>query len=175
MTDSGTRDEARGHHRSRNTELRAQVDDMLGVLQAQTEALAEAQGAVAGLTATAESPDGSVRVTVDAAGAVRSVSIAPDAFGRTTPERLAASVTAASVVAAADARERVAQLLAPVAAAAASLPDLSDIVDGAPSLRNLVPTVATEFAPSGSTVPDAGADDDLYDWRAPILREAHRG
>ncbi|WP_137725208.1 YbaB/EbfC family nucleoid-associated protein [Prescottella subtropica] len=168
MTDSGIRDESRDRHRGRNADLRAQVDDMLGALQTQTEALAAAQGTVAGLTATAESPDGLVRVTVDAAGAVRSVSIAPAAFGRTTTERLAASVTAAAVAATADVRAQVAELLAPVTAAAASMPDLSDIVSGAPSLRNLVPTVATEFTP-------ADIVDDLHDWRAPILREAHRG
>ena len=175
MTDDGTREEARRQLRHSNSALRAQVDAMLEGLQAQTEALAAAQGAVATATAEAESPDGLVRVTVDAAGAVLSVRVEPSAFTRTTPDRLAESVTAAARAAAADVRERVAEALAPVTAFAAGLPDLPDLVPGAPTMRNLVPTVATEF--TSATTPSCVADpdaDDLHDWRAPIMRESHR-
>ena len=176
MTDNDIRDERRHGLRSSNSALRAQVDGMLDALAAQTEAIAAAQGAVANTSAEAASPDGLVRVTVDAGGAVMSVSIDPGAFTRTTPDRLARSVGDAARAATADVRARVAELLAPVTAAAAGLPDLPDLVAGAPSIRNLVPSVATEFAgPTGPAIDSAADADDLHDWRAPILREAHRG
>lgn len=174
MTDSGTREEMRRQLRHSNSALQAQVDSLLDGLRTQTEALAAAQGAVASASAQAESPDGLVRVTVDAAGAVVAVDVEPSAFARTTPARLAESVTAAARAATEDVRSRVAEIMAPVTALAADMPDLSDFVPGAPSLRNLVPTVATEFTPETPSRPDP-EDDDVHDWRAPILREAHRG
>ncbi|WFR73728.1 YbaB/EbfC family nucleoid-associated protein [Prescottella defluvii] len=175
MTDNDIREEARRQLRHSNAALRAQVDAMLEGFQAQTEALAAAQGAVASVTAEAESPDGLVRVTVDAAGAVVSARVEPTAFTRTSPDRLAESFTAAARAAAADVRARVAELMAPVAALTAELPDLPALVPGSPSIRNLVPTVATRFAPAAtpSEASDAPSDD-LHDWRAPIMREAHR-
>ncbi|QCQ92358.1 YbaB/EbfC family nucleoid-associated protein [Rhodococcus sp. SGAir0479] len=172
MTDTGTREDARRQLRRGNATLQAQVDTLLDGLRTQTEALAAAQGAVAGTTAQAESADGLVRVTVDAAGAVTSVEVDASAFGRTTPARLAEAFTAAARTATAEVRARVAEILAPVTALSADLPDLPDFVPGAPSLRNLVPTEATEFTPPDRQDPDT---DDLHDWRAPILREAHRG
>lgn len=176
MTDNDIREGARPRAGRDNTALRAQVDVMLEGLQAQTEAFAAAQGAVADTTAQAQSPDGLVRVTVDAAGAVRSVVVAPTAFTRTTPERLAESFTAAAHAATAEARARVAELVEPVTAFAASLPDLADLVPGAPSMRGLFPTVATEFTAPTSMSAEADADaDERYDWRAPIMTEAHRG
>lgn len=174
MTDTGTREETRRQLRHSNSALQAQVDTLLDGLRAQTEALAAAQGALAETTAQAASPDGLVRVTVDAAGAVTTVDVDASAFGRTTPARLAESFAAAACAATAQARARAAEILAPVTALAADLPDLPDIVPGAPSLRNLVPTEATEFTPAPANRPDPDADE-LHDWRAPILREAHRG
>ncbi|RVW01197.1 YbaB/EbfC family nucleoid-associated protein [Rhodococcus xishaensis] len=176
MVDNRLRDEVRQGLRNSNSALRAQVDEMLGALQTQTEALASAKEAVSRTTAEAESPDGLARVTVDAAGAVLSVWIDPAAFARTTPDRLAASVDAAARAATTDVRARVRDLMAPVTAWGADKVDLPDLTPGAPSVRNLVPTVATEFDPAASrqTVPDSDRDD-VHDWRAPIMREAHGG
>ncbi|RVW10122.1 YbaB/EbfC family DNA-binding protein [Prescottella agglutinans] len=175
MTDNGIREEARRQLRHSNSALRAQVDTMLEGLQAQTEALAAAQGAVARTTAEAESPDGLVRVTVDAAGAVLAARVEPTAFTRTTPDRLAESFSAAARAATADVRAQVADLMAPVAALTASIPDLPDLVPGAPAMRHLVPTVATEFTSSTTSSQVSDPDgDDMHDWRAPIMREAHR-
>ncbi len=174
MTDNGIREEARRQLRHSNSALRAQVDAMLEGFQAQSAALAAAQGAVAHTTAEAESPDGLVRVTVDAAGAVVSVRVGPAAFTRTTPDRLGESFSAAARAATADVRARVAELMAPVTALAAGIPDLPDLVPGSPSIRHLMPTVATHFTPA-PTSPEVSDSDDLHDWRAPIMREAHRG
>ncbi|WP_231569567.1 YbaB/EbfC family nucleoid-associated protein [Prescottella defluvii] len=164
--------------------LQGQVDALLEGLDRQTEALAAAQGALAQTTAQVQSPDGLVRVTVDSSGSVVAVDLDPSTFTRTTPARLAEVVAATARAATAEVRARIAELMAPVTGAAAGLPDLSDLVAGAPSLRNLLPTVATEFAAATTAATAATAaadpavpvpDDDLHDWRAPILREAHRG
>lgn len=169
------RQESRERMRESNTALRDRVDTMLERLHEQTAALAAAQGAVASLNAEGESPDGLVRVTVDASGTVVSTRLDPAAFSRSTPERLAESFATAARAASHEARSRATELMAPVAAMAADFPDLTDLVVGAPSIRNLVPTVATEFAPGGARSSDVDEPDDLHDWRAPILREAHRG
>ncbi|QKT12967.1 YbaB/EbfC family nucleoid-associated protein [Rhodococcus sp. W8901] len=179
MTDNGIRADARGtareQSRGRNAALQEQVDALLAGLHEQTEALAAAQGAVANTTAQAESPDGLVRVTVDSSGAVVAVDFDPSTFTRTTPARLADVLADTARTAVAEVRARIAELMAPVAALTADFPDLPDLVAGAPSIRNLVPTVATEFA-AGTEHPSIPAqDDDLHDWREPIMREAHRG
>lgn len=168
------RQESRQRLREGNTVLRDRVDTMLERLHEQTAALAAAQGAAANLTAEGASADGLVRVTVDASGTVVSTRLDPAAFSRSTPERLADSFSAAAQAASHEVRTRATELLAPVTAMAAEFPDLTDLVPGAPSIRNLVPTVATGFA--AAMPPDAAdADaDDRHDWRAPILREAHR-
>ncbi|MFC9516116.1 YbaB/EbfC family nucleoid-associated protein [Nocardiaceae bacterium NPDC056970] len=177
MSDNGAseRRESRQRLRESNTVLRERVDTMLERLHEQTAALAAAQGAVASLTAEGTSPDGLVRVTVDASGTVVSSRLDPAAFSRSTPERLAESFSAAAQLASHEVRSRTTELMAPVAAMAADLPDLTDLVPGAPSIRNLVPTVATEFVAEAPQADDATDSDDLHDWRAPILREAHRG
>ncbi|WP_420880988.1 YbaB/EbfC family nucleoid-associated protein [Rhodococcus sp. (in: high G+C Gram-positive bacteria)] len=177
MSENGAseRQESRKRMRESNTALRDRVDTMLERLHEQTAALAAAQGAVASLNAEGESPDGLVRVTVDASGTVVSTRLDPAAFSRSTPERLAESFAAAARVASHEVHSRTTELMAPVAAMAADFPDLTDLVPGVPSIRNLVPTVATEFAPGGARSSDVDESDDLHDWRAPILREAHRG
>lgn len=169
------RRESRQRLRESNTDLRERVDTMLERLHDQTAALAAAQGAVANLTAEGTSPDGLVRVTVDASGTVVSSRLDAAAFSRSTPERLAESFSTAAQVASNEVRSRTTELMAPVAAMAADFPDLTDLVPGAPSIRNLVPTVATEFVPGDAHSGDTADADDLHDWRAPILREAHRG
>lgn len=180
MSDSGVseRRESRQRLRESNSALHVRVDTMLERLHEQTAALAAAQGAVASLTAEGESPDGLVRVTVDASGTVVSTRLDPAAFSRSTPERLAEAFGVAAQVASREVRARAAELMAPVSELADEFPDLTDLVPGAPSIRNLVPTVASEFATDTARDfapdPDA-ASDDLHGWRAPILREAHRG
>ncbi|NKS97164.1 hypothetical protein GS498_07345 [Rhodococcus hoagii] len=166
------RQESRQRLREGNTVLRDRVDTMLERLHEQTAALAAAQGAAANLTAEGASADGLVRVTVDASGTVVSTRLDPAAFSRSTPERLADSFSAAAQAASHEVRTRATELMTPVAAMAAEFPDLTDLVPGAPSIRNLVPTVATGFA--AATPQDAADADDRHDWRAPILREAHR-
>lgn len=138
-----------GERRSRNEALREQIDDMLGDLHRRTDRLARALAAVAALRAEAVAPDGSVRVLVDASGSVVEIDIAPEAFAKTTPLRLGEALTAAAREAAETARTLAADLMAPVSESAVAVPDLPDLIPGAPSLRNLLPVV------DGSDAPDA--------------------
>lgn len=82
-------------------------DRMATVRQAQQQALAA--------TGEASSQDGSVRASVDSTGVVTALTIAPSAFERTTPERLAQTVVATIQRAAAQSRGQASAALVPAA------------------------------------------------------------
>ncbi|MFD4268265.1 YbaB/EbfC family nucleoid-associated protein [Rhodococcus sp. NPDC058481] len=146
MKDPGAREELR----ARNEALRVQIDDMLDDLHRRSDLLSRAQSEVAALRVETRTPDGLARVSVDSAGAIVEVDIAPEAFARTTPSRLGEAIAAAARDAAATARLRVQELMAPVSRTDFDLPDLPDLIPGAPSLRDLVPVVlAPESRPDG--------------------------
>jgi DNA-binding protein YbaB len=131
---SGPRDR-RAQLEARNAAMRRQVGSLLDGPGRRAGALRTAQAQVAGVTGRAGSPDGLVTATVDAAGVVTDVRLAPSAFTRSTPDQLARSVVAATRQAAADARRQVETALAPVRA---GLPDLPEVFPGAPSLKDLL-------------------------------------
>ncbi|MEU6828022.1 YbaB/EbfC family nucleoid-associated protein [Nocardia beijingensis] len=120
--------------RSANSGIRNQVDHILDALAEQRPHLAEVRDKLAAVRCTAESADKLVAVTVDAAGVVVDVRFAPTAL-RSTPEQLGRSVTEASRQAARLARDQHAAIIAPMVAEAGAIPDLPDLVPGAPSLR----------------------------------------
>ncbi|MGW4090441.1 YbaB/EbfC family nucleoid-associated protein [Nocardia sp. NPDC004750] len=120
--------------RSANSGIRNQVDHILDALAEQRTHLSEVRDQLAALRCTAASADKSVEVTVDAAGILVDVRFAPTAL-RSTPEQLGRSVTEAGKQAARLAREQHAAIIAPIVAEAGSIPDLPDLVPGAPSLR----------------------------------------
>ena len=95
-------------------ELRQQADGALAGLRAQMAAVKEAQQQALSSTGEATSRDGSVQVAVDATGVVTSLKFAPTAFDRTTPDKLAQTVVATIQAAAAKARAKVSETLAPV-------------------------------------------------------------
>ncbi|MGK8523304.1 YbaB/EbfC family nucleoid-associated protein [Nocardia asteroides] len=116
--------------------IRNQVDHILDALAEQRTRLSEVRDKLSRLRCTAESADKLVEVTVDAAGALVDVR-----FGRTalqsTPEQLGRSVTEAGREAARMARDQHAAIMAPLIADAEALPDLPDLVPGAPSVREV--------------------------------------
>ncbi|MBF6073498.1 YbaB/EbfC family nucleoid-associated protein [Nocardia beijingensis] len=120
--------------RSANSGIRNQVDHILDALAQQRPHLAEVRDKLAAVRCTAESADELVAVTVDAAGVLLDVRFAPTAL-RSTPEQLGRSVTEAGRQAARLARDRHAAIIAPMVAEADGIPDLPDLVPGAPSLR----------------------------------------
>ncbi|MFD4181586.1 hypothetical protein [Rhodococcus sp. NPDC058514] len=146
MKDPGAREELR----ARNEALRVQIDDMLDDLHRRSDLLSRAQSEVAALRVETRTPDGLARVSVDSAGAIVEVDIAPEAFARTTPSPHGAAGAAAAPRSPARPRLRVQELMAPVSRTDFDLPDLPDLIPGAPSLRDLVPVVlAPESRPDG--------------------------
>ncbi|MFC0429493.1 YbaB/EbfC family nucleoid-associated protein [Kutzneria buriramensis] len=102
-------------------ELRQQADGALAGLRAQMAAVKQAQQQALSSTGEATSRDGSVQVAVDATGVVTSLKFAPTAFDRTTPDKLAQTVVATIQAAAAKARAKVSETLAPVRAQSANV------------------------------------------------------
>lgn len=138
--------------RARNDAMRDQVNGMLADLQRRTATLKEAQQRAAGVSGTATSRDGAVTVSVNAAGVVTDVRLAPNTFDRTTPEKLARTITELARGAAGDARAQTESIFAPLQE---GVPDLPDILPGAPSLQDLRPPPVQETSRSRR-----GPDDD---------------
>ncbi|WP_433631490.1 YbaB/EbfC family nucleoid-associated protein [Nocardia sp. CA-120079] len=120
--------------RSANFGIRNQVENILDALAEQRADQAEAQRKLDTARSCATSADGLVEVTVDRSGVLIDVRFTADA-AHSTAEQLGRSVTEAGREAARRVREQTIQMLAPVAAAVHAMPDLPDLVFGAPSLR----------------------------------------
>ncbi len=89
--------------------LRAEIDRKQADLEV-------AERRLAAVTTTARSADGLAEVTVSAGGAVTSVRLAPETFGRCTPENLGKSVTQAAQQATREVRRSAQAAVAPIAA-----------------------------------------------------------
>lgn len=120
-----------------NGALRDQVDSLLEIFEQQRSELAEVQGRLAEMTGEAWSSDSLVRVTANVAGVPTHVHLAPEAFKRSTPEKLARSMTEAAQAAARAASARSQQAFASITDVAGEIPDLPDLVPGAPSIKEL--------------------------------------
>ncbi|MFR9773760.1 YbaB/EbfC family nucleoid-associated protein [Nocardia sp. SC052] len=120
--------------RSANYGMRNQIDHMLDALTELQARIPEAQDRLAAARATGSSADGLVEVTVDSTGKLTDVGFKPEAL-RGTPERLSESVREATRHAVARAQEQTQEIMAPIVSAAGNIPDLPDLVPGAPSLR----------------------------------------
>ncbi|WP_330257101.1 YbaB/EbfC family nucleoid-associated protein [Nocardia sp. NBC_00565] len=122
--------------RSANYGMRNQVDHIMDALAEQRTQIAAVQEQLTTVRATATSSDGLVEVTVDSGGVLTEVKFGPKAL-QAKPEDLGRSVTEAGQAAARLAQQRNAEIIAPIAAATDAMPDLPDLVPGAPSLREL--------------------------------------
>ncbi|RJO75148.1 YbaB/EbfC family DNA-binding protein [Nocardia panacis] len=120
--------------RAANTGTLNQVDHMLDILKEQQAYLKNVQEKMTTLRATATSTDRLVTVTVDAAGVVTEVRFDQEAL-RGNADELGRSVAETARQAAAAARGQVQELLAPVLESAESMPDFSDLIPDAPSMR----------------------------------------
>jgi DNA-binding protein YbaB len=120
---------------ARNAELRGTLDGLMRELKQRTDGLREAQAAIAAMSGVASSPDGNVVVTVDATGVLDKLELGLRAFERVTPEQLAQTITQVARRAAMNVREQVNAEMAPLTSEEGMV-DLSDIVPGAPSLRD---------------------------------------
>ncbi|MFI9449150.1 YbaB/EbfC family nucleoid-associated protein [Amycolatopsis sp. NPDC052450] len=132
--------------------MKDQVDTLLEQFERQTAQLRDAQEAASQTSATVVSQDGLVRATIDATGTLAKLEIQPNAFERTTPAQLANTVLTLVRQGSLQVKQQVADLMAPITE---GLPDLSDLIEGAPSLQGLMPSipdflVEEEEAPSKS-------------------------
>ncbi|MGK8524496.1 YbaB/EbfC family nucleoid-associated protein [Nocardia asteroides] len=143
-------------------------NSLLELFEQQRRDLAEAQSALASTTVTAWSSNNLIRVVSNAAGVPVEVHVEPEAFKRSTPEKLGHSITEAAQAAARMALEATKQAVAPLQASADEIPDLSDLVPGAPSIRDLVRTMFPEppTAQREPASPDEESEDEYYRNRA---------
>ncbi|RDI48964.1 YbaB/EbfC family nucleoid-associated protein [Nocardia mexicana] len=151
--------------RARNAELRDQVDSMLVTFEQERRELAEVQARLAATTGEAWSSDNLVRVVSNVSGIPIEVHLTPESFKRSTPERLSRSITEAAQAAARSAVEQSEQATAALHGAADQLPDLPDIVPGAPSIKDLMQSMVPEPAevpPPPSPPMDDEEEDDYY-------------
>ncbi len=130
--------------------MKNQVDELLEQFNRQTEQLHEAQAAAAQATATLTSPDGLVTVTVDAAGVLSQLRFAPNTFERSNPESLARTVQDLVRRGTLQVKQQVAELMRPLTE---DLPDLSDFIEGAPSLKGLLPEIPDYRPPEPEAAP----------------------
>jgi DNA-binding protein YbaB len=122
-----------------NDAARHELAEALALLQEHMADLAVLEKKLADLSATATVADGTVVVTVDAQGIVSGAAVDESYLDEYDLADLGGFVTAAAQAAARDVARRSAELLAPLAERRAQFPSLSDIVDGAPDIRELLP------------------------------------
>ncbi|MEV0250468.1 YbaB/EbfC family nucleoid-associated protein [Nocardia sp. NPDC050712] len=127
--------------RARNDALRGEVDALLATFEEQQREFAAAQERLATATVTAWSADNLIRVTANSAGVPTEVHVEPEAFKRSTPEKLGHSITEATQAAAKLAGEEARRAFGAVERLGADIPDLPDLVPGAPSIKDLVRTL----------------------------------
>ncbi|ANN14227.1 hypothetical protein SD37_00185 [Amycolatopsis orientalis] len=150
---------------ARNAAMKDQVDTLLENFERQTAQLREAQEAASQMSATVVSQDGLVRATIDATGTLAKLEIQPNAFERTSPAQLANTVLTLVRQGSLQVKQQVADLMAPITE---GLPDLSDLIEGAPSLQGLMPAIPDFLAEEEQPPAPTKSDDDFED---PLLRK----
>jgi DNA-binding protein YbaB len=121
-----------------NDAARHELEETLELVHEHLADLAVVERKRAALSATATAADGTVEVTVDARGIVSATTVDDSYLDDFEMADLGDFVTAAAQEAAGEVGRQSAELLAPLADRRARFPSLSDIVDGAPDLRELM-------------------------------------
>ncbi|WP_063047737.1 YbaB/EbfC family nucleoid-associated protein [Nocardia pseudovaccinii] len=122
--------------RSANSGLRNQIEHLLDSYEQQQPRLAEVFRQMEAVRAQASSPDQSVEVVVDANGVLTDLTLTAAAV-RKSPDQLARTILDAVREAVGRAREQHTALTSPVGTELEDMPDLSDIADEAPNLREV--------------------------------------
>jgi DNA-binding protein YbaB len=122
-----------------NDGLRHEMTEVLALVQEQLADIAAVQKQQAAVTATAATADGMVEVTVNAAGHVVKTVIDESYLDEHEFDELSDHITEAAQTAARDAGRRVTEMFDPINERRKRFPSLSEFVDGAPDLRDLVP------------------------------------
>ncbi|APU13344.1 MULTISPECIES: YbaB/EbfC family nucleoid-associated protein [Actinoalloteichus] len=136
---------------ARNAAMREQVANLTTQFQQQMSDLKDAQSRAMAVTGEAVSPDGLVTAVVDAAGTITRLDFAVTAFNRSTPEKLSRTVVETIVRATARARTEVNEAM--TATQQGPSMDLGDLIEGAPALRDLLPTMPPPPTPPSAAPP----------------------
>ncbi|WP_063127005.1 YbaB/EbfC family nucleoid-associated protein [Nocardia fusca] len=120
---------------SATRDMRSRMHEMLDAYEQSQTQIGEVQRQLVDLRVQAATSDGSVHVTVDSAGAVLEVCVTPAAM-RGTAGQLSGLLTDTAREAARLAKEQTAAVVAPLADLAGGMPDLSELVPGAPEPAN---------------------------------------
>ncbi len=137
--------------------MRHEMTEVLALVQEQMADIAAVQKKQAEVTATAAVADGMVEVTVNARGQLIETVIDESYLDEHEFDELGGHVTEAAEAAASDAARRVAEMMVPINERRKRFPSLSDIVDGAPDLRELT---APWSQPVGAALRPEHDDDD---------------
>jgi DNA-binding protein YbaB len=125
------------------------MTEVLALVQEQMADIAAMQEKQAAVTGIGTAADGMVEVTVNAQGHLIKTDIDEAYLEEHQFEDLSHHITEAAQEAAADAARQVSELLVPISERRKRFPSLSDIVDGAPDLRDLVPSWGQPAAAPG--------------------------
>lgn len=123
-----------------NDTARHELIDALALIQEQFADLAVVEEQRAALSSAATRADGTVTVTVDCDGVVIHTAVNETYFDDHDLADLGRHITDAAQDAARDIEQKLAELLAPLAQRREQMPSLSDIVEGAPDIRDLLST-----------------------------------
>jgi DNA-binding protein YbaB len=115
------------------------MTDVLARAQEQMADLAAVQRKQAELTASSSAADGLVEVTVNAHGHLTKTVIDETYLDEFEFEELSGHITEAAQAAIRSAAAQIAEMMAPIRERRKSLPGLSEIIDGAPDLRDFMP------------------------------------
>ncbi|MGW5518163.1 YbaB/EbfC family nucleoid-associated protein [Nocardia africana] len=138
--------------RSANSGLRNQVERLLDSYEQQHARLAEINQQLETVRVQADSADGSVTATVDAGGVLADLSLSAAALRKPAAE-LVRTIVEATQEAARQARRQSEAAAASVAADLDDQPDLSDILDGGPTLRDVREFFRGTDPSAGGTAP----------------------
>jgi DNA-binding protein YbaB len=145
------------------------MTEVLALVQEQLADIAAVQKKQAELTASAAAADGMVEVTVNAQGHVLKTVIDESYLDDYEFEELAEHITEAAQAAAREAGRRVSAMFVPIDQRRKALPSLSEIVEGAPDLRDLMPPGLDPFSAAGPRR-DAGGNEGGEETAFPTVR-----
>jgi DNA-binding protein YbaB len=152
-----------------NDALRHEMVDVLALVREQMADIAAVQKKQAELTATGEAADGMVEVTVNASGQLLKTVIDQSYLDEYEFDELADHITEAAQAAVRDATHRMSEMMVPIGERRKRFPSLSEFVEGAPDLRDLVPEWRQSVA-STSSRDERDDDEGMQDNAFPTVR-----
>ncbi|MGV9662198.1 YbaB/EbfC family nucleoid-associated protein [Nocardia niigatensis] len=139
-----------------NEHAKTEMVELLDEMRRQMREVARIQRARAQITGRATTRK-RVTVTTDANGTVTDVRFGSGIADLSYPE-IADAFVRASAAAAADAARQVRELMAPLQRRRMAMPTLSDLVEGAPDIRAMIPPLTGELPPQPDS-PQPRAED----------------